>query len=78
MADKPHSCDVCEKSFENKHELAEHSRVHTGERPLECQNCGKKFTNEYCVMQHLVYPLTLQFILQFVNNHLESDQIELV
>ena len=34
---KPHGCSRCSKSFTSVHQLAQHTRVHTGEKPYKCK-----------------------------------------
>ena len=31
---KPHQCQQCLKSFSSNHQLVQHIRVHTGEKPV--------------------------------------------
>ena len=40
---KPHTCEQCGRSFNQRQHLKTHLRVHTGETPFECDKCQKKF-----------------------------------
>ena len=42
--EKPHKCDICEKSFSLSSTLANHIMTHTGVKPYECYLCEKSFT----------------------------------
>ena len=52
--EKRHYCDVCEKGFYKKTELARHYRIHTGERPFQCQICDSAFARKYGLTVHLM------------------------
>ena len=45
-------CEQCSKSFNSSHQLAQHSRVHTGEKPYKCSYCDRKFKQLSHVQQH--------------------------
>ncbi|OAD54282.1 hypothetical protein WN48_08115 [Eufriesea mexicana] len=39
---KPHQCQQCLKSFSSNHQLVQHIRVHTGEKPYKCSYCDRR------------------------------------
>lgn len=49
---KPHGCTRCSKSFTSVHQLAQHTRVHTGEKPYKCPFCDRRFKQQSHVKQH--------------------------
>ncbi|GAA6229260.1 zinc finger protein 135-like [Lates japonicus] len=50
--EKPYSCSVCEKRFNNCSHLAAHIRTHTGERPYRCEICRKTFITTSALNRH--------------------------
>lgn len=48
---KAHQCAVCQKRFVNKFVLANHERVHSGEKPFRC-SCAKEFSSQNSLRQH--------------------------
>ena len=49
---KKHSCAICGKSLSDKYKLAQHEKVHTGEKPYECDVCKKTLTSKYYLTTH--------------------------
>jgi len=46
-------CPICGKQFATKHNLNQHMRVHSGERPFVCPVCGKGFKQKAHMQKHL-------------------------
>ncbi|NWR13069.1 ZN574 protein, partial [Paradoxornis webbianus] len=45
-------CQECGKSFAIAVRLAEHRRIHTGERPYPCRECGKAYRSFSNLWKH--------------------------
>eukprot|EP01083_Nonionella_stella_P192161 710630_1 len=50
---KPFSCDVCQKTFNQKYNLKKHMIVHSGAKPYSCEICQKTFTRKSSVKEHM-------------------------
>ena len=42
--EKPHNCNLCDKSFSTSSDLTKHTRTHTGEKPYKCDICDLSFS----------------------------------
>ena len=51
--DKPHRCDVCEKTFSSKPNLYRHLRIHQN-KSLTCKHCKVTFTTTQSLEDHLL------------------------
>ena len=46
-------CRFCPKIVSKYHNLLEHERIHTKEKPLACEVCGKRFRRKQAYNQHI-------------------------
>ncbi|CAB1326735.1 unnamed protein product [Coregonus sp. 'balchen'] len=49
---KPHTCQVCQRSYAQLRHLKSHMRIHTAERPFKCQQCEKFFNHNVSLKNH--------------------------
>jgi KRAB domain-containing zinc finger protein len=50
---KPHTCNVCFRSFCCPSELKRHASVHTGEKLFACSVCAKRFSESRAWQEHI-------------------------
>ena len=50
--EKPHSCQLCGKSFSTFSGVSAHELIHIGEKTYLCKMCGKSFTAHLCLSRH--------------------------
>lgn len=48
-----HHCDLCGKTFRDKHDLGKHETTHTGQKPHECDYCGQSFGRKDKLRSHI-------------------------
>eukprot|EP01083_Nonionella_stella_P087898 244731_1 len=51
---KPFSCDVCQKTFNQKYTLKLHMFIHSGTKPFSCDICQKTFNQKYYLQVHMI------------------------
>lgn len=47
-----HKCETCGRAFPKAYRLADHRRIHTGEKPFECSTCGRWFRMKDSLVSH--------------------------
>lgn len=55
VANGPYRCDLCPNSYSTDHRLAEHIRLHAGDRSYRCTVCNKSFYYEFNLTAHSQY-----------------------
>lgn len=47
------TCPYCHRMFDTQARLANHERIHTGQKPFECSTCGKRFNAKTSIQWHM-------------------------
>ncbi|CAB3222565.1 unnamed protein product [Arctia plantaginis] len=53
VAEKPHKCSLCSKSFPTPGDLKSHMYVHSGSWPYKCHICSRGFSKHTNLKNHL-------------------------
>ncbi|XP_068423121.1 gastrula zinc finger protein XlCGF26.1-like [Clinocottus analis] len=51
--EKPFGCSECTKAFNDRGNLRNHMRIHTGEKPFSCSQCEKRFRFKGDLKRHM-------------------------
>ena len=52
--EKPHKCEVCNKTFPTPGDLKSHRFVHSGVWPFRCHICNRGFTKQNIARNHML------------------------
>ncbi|KAL3288777.1 hypothetical protein HHI36_003211 [Cryptolaemus montrouzieri] len=51
---KPHTCQVCQKSYATIEKLNKHQQIHLAVSPFKCEHCKKSFSSKFKLVRHML------------------------
>lgn len=51
--EKIFKCKECKRTFNRRHNLTKHERVHSGDKPYVCKDCGRRFADSSNLTKHI-------------------------
>ena len=72
--EKPHKCEVCNKTFPTPGDLKSHRFVHSGVWPFRCHICNRGFTKQNIARNHMLGHIAGRITVPVKSNfHMETE-----